>query len=96
MSNEEAVKRGIENAFSWAAMHATESIQYVSAEWTRPSVLFRPTVAPDGDQWCALYGPDIMEGVCGFGDTPEAAMRDFDENWAKERTPTAQAKGDGS
>ena len=55
----------------------------------RPSVLYRPTVAPDGDKWCALYGPNLMGGVCGFGDTPEEAMRDFDKNWNTECTPDA-------
>lgn len=47
------------------------------------------TVAPDGSKWCALYGPNIMEGVCGFGDTPAEAMSDFDKNWVSQRTPTA-------
>ncbi|MCW0104448.1 hypothetical protein [Burkholderia pseudomallei] len=31
--------------------------------------------------WCALYGPNLMEGVCGFGDSPAEAMADFDKNW---------------
>jgi hypothetical protein len=55
----------------------------------RPSVLFKPSVMPDGDQWCALYGENLMEGVCGFGDTPEQAMDDFDKNWHEQKTPVA-------
>ena len=31
----------------------------------------------DGDQWCALRGPDLQEGESGFGPTPEAALRDL-------------------
>jgi len=29
----------------------------------------------DGDQWCALVGADIIEGVAGFADTPLGAIR---------------------
>ena len=36
----------------------------------------------DGDQWCFLYGDNIQEGVCGFGDTPYKAMLDFNKNFA--------------
>ena len=57
----------------------------VAAEMSRPSVLFRPTIVPDGNKWSAFYGPNLMEGVCGFGDTPDAAMRDFDKNWDEQR-----------
>ena len=28
----------------------------------------------DGDQWCALIGPNIQEGICGFGDTESDAL----------------------
>ena len=31
----------------------------------------------DGDQWCALRGPNLQEGESGFGPTPEAALRDL-------------------
>lgn len=51
-------------------------------EMQRPSVLFRPTVKKDGNTWCALYGPNLQEGVCGFGDTPDKAMRAFDAVWS--------------
>ena len=49
----------------------------------RPSVLFRPHLSIDGNQWCALYGDNLQDGVAGFGDSPEAAMRDFDQAWGK-------------
>ena len=29
----------------------------------------------DGDQWCALIGPNIIEGTCGFAETPLEALR---------------------
>lgn len=73
--------------------HAVEMVrndlQTAAWEMQRPSVLYRPTVAPDGLKWCALYGPHLMEGVCGFGDTPAEAMADFDKNWLQQKTPTA-------
>ena len=31
-------------------------------------------VGHDGDQWCALYGENLQEGVAGFGRTPAEAM----------------------
>lgn len=65
----------------------------VSHEQQRPSVLFRPTLNADGDQWCALYGEDLMTGVSGFGETPDAAMREFDKAWWKGRTPKAMQEG---
>ncbi len=63
-----------------------------AAQWERPSVLFRPTVSLDGNMYCALYGEDLMNGVAGFGDTMEAAMRDFDKNWGQQKAPTPRKK----
>lgn len=33
----------------------------------------------DGNQWCIVWGNNIQEGVCGFGETPEAAIWDFEK-----------------
>jgi hypothetical protein len=57
----------------------------VEEERRRPSVLMRPRVFPDGTAWCALYGENLQDGVCGFGDTPDAAARDFDKNWTSQK-----------
>lgn len=76
--------------------HLTQSLQQefmvAAGEMMRPSVLWRPSVAPDGNQWCALYGPNLMEGVCGYGDTPEAAMRAFDAEWLHGRCGAGRSK----
>jgi hypothetical protein len=48
-----------------------------------PSNIYRPKLFIDGDKWCALYGENIQDGVCGFGDTPELAMQDFDRAWCE-------------
>ena len=57
-----------------------ESIEYES---TRPCVMMRPKLSVDGNQWCALYGDNLQDGVAGFGDSPAKAMADFDRNWWK-------------
>lgn len=82
------------------ASHAIAMVQQdfsiAAYEMQRPSVLYRPSVAMDGSKWCALYGDDLMHGVCGFGDTPAAAMEDFDKNWREQKTVTAQRLGSTS
>lgn len=55
----------------------TESLQATQ----RPSAVYRPKIFMDGNQWCALYGENLQDGVCGFGDSPEKAMQDFDKSW---------------
>lgn len=62
----------------WNAAHAAEVVEL---ERKRPFMLLRPRMFPDGDQWCALYGDNIQEGVCGFGDTPDQASKQFDIEW---------------
>ncbi|QFY42948.1 hypothetical protein F6R98_10265 [Candidatus Methylospira mobilis] len=42
----------------------------------------------DGNSYCFLWGDDLQSGVCGFGDTPIAAMHDFD------RAMYAKARGE--
>lgn len=47
----------------------------------RPSFILKPKLSVDGNLWCALYGDNLMEGVAGFGDSPEEAYCDFDKAW---------------
>lgn len=54
-----------------------------------PHVLMRPRIMIDGTMWCALYGDDLVDGVAGFGETPEKAMEAFDEAWRSQKTPAA-------
>ena len=58
-------------------------------EQQRPSVLYRPRIASDGNMWCAVYGDNIQEGVAGFGESPALAMADFDKNWNVTLRPNA-------
>ena len=70
------------NAICTAAEQAGHEWMYAAGEASRPSVLYRPTLSIDGNQWCALYGVNLQDGVGGFGDSPDAAMRNFDKTWA--------------
>jgi len=57
------------------------SFQETQNMMQRPHVRMRPKVYKDGNSWCCLYGENIMEGVCGFGATPDLACKDFDCVW---------------
>ncbi len=46
-----------------------------------PHRRLRPAISLDGNQWCALYGDNIQDGVAGFGDSTELAMAAFDAAW---------------
>jgi len=67
-----------------------EEFGQAALEYKRPCVLFRPSLSVDGNQWCALYGEDLQNGVAGFGDTPDKAMLDFDIHWLNEKAVKAQ------
>ena len=55
-----------------------------ASEYTKPSVVFKPRIMIDGNQWCALYGDNLQDGVAGFGKSPAEAMREFDRAWYAE------------
>lgn len=52
----------------------------------RPSYVFRPKLSIEGDQYCALYGENLQDGVAGFGDSPELAYAAFDKAWVSPLT----------
>jgi len=58
-----------------------ENLNYIA---TRPSSVYKPRLFKDGDQWCALFGENIQEGVSGFGVSPEKAFLDFDREWNRQ------------
>jgi hypothetical protein len=72
-------------AAHWCEM-AKASVQEAASEHARPSAVFKPRLSIDGNQWCALYGDNLQDGVAGFGDSPEEAMWNFDRAW-KEKLP---------
>lgn len=78
-----AVEEVARNAFDMGNLRAqlAEQIYSVAGQMERPSVLYRPALSIDGNQWCALYGENLQDGIAGFGDTAADAMRDFDQAW---------------
>lgn len=68
---------------------AQQEVGNVGNQWSRPSVVFRPELFPDGTLWCALLGENLQEGVAGFGEAPEEAMAAFDRAFLTEKTPDA-------
>ena len=54
-------------------------------ELNRPFILLKPKIQIDGDSWCVLYGENLQDGVCGFGDTPVQASINFDIAWLNEK-----------
>ena len=87
----EVVADACRNSFDIS--HAVSFIQQefciAASEMGRPSVVFKPTLAADGDMWMVLLGEDLQSGVAGFGKTPAEAMTAFDRAFYKERTPAA-------
>ena len=61
-----AVENAIRDAnISHYADMAHHGVIQAACEFMRPSVLYRPALSRDGDQWCALYGEDLMNGIAG-------------------------------
>lgn len=76
------------NAICHAAEMTRETIRLAVYEYERPSTVHKPRLFIDGNQWCALLGENLQDGVAGFGDSPHDAMNDFDNNWHKKLTVT--------
>lgn len=64
-----------------AQQAAEQSIQQAASLYESPAAIYRPALSIDGNQWFALYGENLQDGVAGFGDSPALAMADFDRNW---------------
>lgn len=79
-----AVTDAVRDAFGQASHYmacVAQDYSYAAMQSIQPSVLFRPKIYIDGDQWCALYGENLQDGVAGFGDSPCHAMMAFDAAW---------------
>ena len=91
-----AIKSALHTLEEMASMQETmreeRGARRALMQLARPSSILKPRVFKDGNKWCALEGENIQEGVCGFGDTPDAACRQFDVQWLNER-PNAKVKG---
>ena len=85
---DEEYQRMAANSIAHEAFCAGQAWQQAAAARERPSVLWKPSLFRDGNQWCALLGENIQDGVVGFGDSPDAAMWAFDEAWREKLPPT--------
>lgn len=84
MSNSyQAIYDAAREAFDISYVRAMlqQDFSIAAQEMARPFVLLRS----DGNAWCALYGDNIQEGVCGFGSTPHEAAADFDKSWYQQK-----------
>ena len=91
-----AMRDALRDAFGHAghlmqcvAQEASSYAADAAAAMMRPAVLFRPAISLDGNEWCALYGNNLQEGVAGFGKSPELAMAAFDLAWGSRLEATA-------
>jgi hypothetical protein len=82
-------KAGIMSASEQAVLNTqwNAAAEAIATEQARraPHVLLSPRIFLDGDQWCALLGENLVEGVAGFGDTPEKACAEFDKAFRTQR-----------
>lgn len=66
---------------SWHQDQITNRAIEAASAQDLPSYLYRPRLFIDGNQWCALYGENLQDGVAGFGKSPADAYHDFDLVW---------------
>jgi hypothetical protein len=71
------------NAICHAASMVQEEFRAAISHYTQNHILYKPRLFIDGNQWCALFGDNLQDGVAGFGDSPAEAMWDFDKQWHK-------------
>ena len=87
----QVLDRDFQSLVSEAIFHearmAGAAIQEAAGAHMSPSAVFKPRLSVDGDQWCALYGENLQDGVAGFGGSPAEAMLDFDSNWHAKLNP---------
>jgi len=63
---------------------AMEEMQrYCTAHPKSPAALRQPSLSIRGRTFVALLGPAIEEGIVGFGDTAQAALRAFDAQYSR-------------
>jgi len=66
-----------------------EMDRYCSAHPNSPAATRHPRLSIHGRTFVALLGPNIEQGIAGFGDTVQAALRAFDLQYSRSLTPPA-------
>jgi hypothetical protein len=46
-----------------------------------PAARLRPRMGMIGDTWLAFIGPEVRQGASGLGETPRAALKDFNQHF---------------
>jgi hypothetical protein len=46
-----------------------------------PAARLRPRMGMVGDIWLAFIGPEVRRGASGLGETPRAALKDFNRHF---------------
>jgi hypothetical protein len=64
-----------------------EMERYCAAHPNSPVAIRHPRLSIRGRTFIALLGPSIEEGIAGFGDTVQAALRAFDLQYSRPLTP---------
>jgi hypothetical protein len=70
-----------------AAMEEME--RYCTAHPGSPAAVRRPRLSIRGRTFVALLGPAIEQGIAGFGDSVQAALRAFDAQYSRALKPPA-------
>lgn len=79
-----AVESAIQNlSLGHYVQQAMYEWQMAGCEQQRPFVLLKPKVFIDNDNenWCVLYGENLVSGIAGYGKSPHLASLDFDKNY---------------
>jgi len=89
------VRKGITNF--WGGQHVADQTLAAMQEMERycavhpgsPAAVLRPGLSIRGRTFVALLGPTIEEGIAGFGDSVQAALRAFDTQYSRSLARTA-------
>lgn len=78
-------------AVSEGLCYFKQMTEEIKQELTKPSVLHKPKIYPDGNMWCCILG-DMPQCIVGFGKTPYEAVCEFDKNFYNEVLPIKDNK----
>jgi len=89
LMNAGATTLNARHAVDQTLMAIQEMERYCSAHPNSPASIRHPRLSICGRTFVALLGPSIEEGIAGFGDTVQAALRAFDVQYSRSLTPPA-------
>jgi hypothetical protein len=89
LMNAGATTLNARHAVDQTLMAIQEMERYCLAHPNSPAAIRHPRLSIRGQTFVALLGPSIEEGIAGFGDTVQAALRAFDLQYSRFLTPVA-------